>query len=209
MTADTHSTPGGYTIVPAVVTKNEDDDEKLGRVKVRYPWMTDQQESGWIQVASPTAGKERGFYFIPEVEDLVLIAFAFGEIDRAYVIGSLWNKVDKPPVDDRHKRIIKSVAGHTITLDDTEDAELISIVDKSGKNKIVLDAKNNVVSIESDGDLSIKSKGKLELSSDDDVSIKGKNVVVEATSKSALKGSEVAINGPSGVKVNDGALEVM
>ena len=200
---------GGYNVIPAVVTKNDDDDEKLGRVKVRFPWMTEQQESDWIQVASPTAGKDRGFFFVPEVEDLVLIAFAFGHVDRAYVIGSLWSKPDKPPSDDRHKRMLKSAAGHVITLDDTKDAEQITIIDKSGKNKIVLDAKNNTLSIECGGDLTIKAKGKLALSSDDDVSIKGKNVTVEASVKSTVKGNEVAVNGPSGVKVNDGALEVV
>jgi phage baseplate assembly protein V len=197
-----------YSIVPAVVTQNDDDD-KLGRVKVRFPWMDDQQESDWIHVASPTAGKQRGLFFVPEIEDLVLIAFAFGRTDRAYVIGSLWSSADKPPVDDRHKRTIKSVAGHVITLDDTEDAESISIIDKTGKNKVVIDAKNNTITIESDGELTIKAKGKLGLSSDDDVSIQGKNVSIEATTKATLKGNEVAVNGPSGVKVNDGALEVV
>jgi phage baseplate assembly protein V len=197
-----------YSVIPAVVTQNDDAD-KLGRVKVRFPWMDEQQESDWVHVAAPTAGKERGFFFVPEVDDLVLIAFAYGRIDRAYVIGSLWSTADKPPTTERTKRMIKSVSGHVITLDDTEDAESISIVDKSGKNKIVLDAKNNTITVESGGDLTIKAKGKLALSSDDDVSIQGKNVSLEATSKAALKGTEVAVNGPSGVKVNDGALEVI
>lgn len=197
-----------YSVVPAVVTQN-DDPEKLGRVKVRFPWMDDQQDSDWVHVASPSAGKQRGLFFVPEVDDLVLIAFAFGRVDRAYVLGSLWSTADKPPAEERHKRTIKSVSGHLITLDDTEDAESISIVDKSGKNKIVLDAKNNSITIESDGELTIKAKGKLALSSDDDVSILGKTVSVEATGKAVLKGSEVAIDGPSGVKVNNGALEVI
>lgn len=197
-----------YSVIPAVVTQNDDAD-KLGRVKVRFPWMDAQQESDWVHVASPAAGKQRGFFFVPEVDDLVLIAFAFGRVDRAYVIGSLWSTADAPPADERQKRTIKSVAGHAITLDDTQDAESISIVDKTGKNRIVLDAKANTITIESDGELTIKAKGKLALSSDDDVSIQGKNVSLEATSKAAVKGSEVAVNGPSGVKVNDGALEVI
>ena len=202
-------TTTNYSVIPATVTKNDDDDDKLGRVKVRYPWMDSSQESDWIHVATPAAGGKHGFFFVPEVDDLVLIAFAFGRLDRAYVIGSLFNAKDKPPVDTRHKRTIKSASGHVITLDDTKDAETISIIDKSGKNKIVLDAKNNSITIESGGDLTIKAKGKLGLQSDDDISIKGNNVTVEAKSKATLKGTEVAINGPSGVKVNDGALEVV
>ena len=197
-----------YGVVPAVVTQNEDD-EQLGRVKVRFPWMDAQQESDWIHVAAPAAGNQRGFFFVPEVDDLVLIAFAFGRVDRAYVIGSLWSTADRPPVEDRFKRTIKSVTGHVITLDDTEDAESISIIDRSGTNKIVLDAANNTITIESGGDLTIRATGRIELASDDDVSIRGANVSIEATGTAELKGSEVAIEGPSGVNVNNGALEVI
>jgi phage baseplate assembly protein V len=196
-----------YSVIPATVTKNDDDTDKLGRVKVRFPWMDAKQESDWIQVASPAAGNGHGIVFVPEVDDLVLIAFAYGRIDRAYVIGSLWSKADKPPAD-RHKRTIQSKTGHVITLDDTKDAEAISIVDKSGKNKIVLDAKANTITIESSGALTIKAKGKLALTSDDDVEITGKNLKLEAKTKAALKGQEVAVDGPTGVKINS-VLEVV
>lgn len=196
------------SVVPAVVTKN-DDEAKLGRVKVRFPWMDARQESDWLQVAAPGAGRQRGFYFVPEVDDLVLVAFAFGRIDRAYVIGSLWTRPDRPPAAERHKRTLKSVTGHVITLDDTENAESISIIDKSGANKIVLDARNNTVTIESGGDLMIKAAGRLELSSDSDVSIRGANITIEATGNAELKGNAVAVEGPSGVNVNNGALEVI
>lgn len=197
-----------HSVIPAVVTKNDDDD-RLGRVKVRFPWMDEKQESEWIHVASPSAGKQRGFFFVPEIDDLVLVAFAYGRSDRAYVIGSLWSTADRPPVEARHKRTIRSVTGHAITLDDTEGAESISIVDKSGKNRIVLDAKRGSITIESDGEITIAAKGKLAVSSDGDVSIRGKTVSIEATDKALVKGREVAVDGPSGVKVNNGALEVV
>lgn len=198
-----------HSVIPAIVTANDDDEAKLGRVKVRFPWMSGQEESGWIHVAAPGAGRQRGFFFVPEVDDLVLVAFAYGRIDRAYVIGSLWSTADRPPVEERFKRTIKSVSGHVITLDDTEDAESITIIDKSGANKIVLDAANNTITIESGGDLMIKAVGRLELSSDDDIAIRGTNISIEATGSAELKGNEVVIEGPSGVNVNNGALEVI
>lgn len=197
-----------HSVIPAVVTQNDDAD-RLGRVKVRFPWMDPQQDSEWIHVASPTAGKQRGFFFVPEIDDLVLVAFAYGRIDRAYVIGSLWSTADRPPADDRHKRTIRSVTGHAITLDDTQGAESISIVDRSGKNRIVLDAKSGSITIESGGELTIAAKGALAVSSDGEVSIRGKAVSIEATGKAAVTGSAVAIDGPSGVNVNHGALEVV
>ncbi|HEY0989759.1 MAG TPA: phage baseplate assembly protein V [Kofleriaceae bacterium] len=196
-----------YSVIPAIVTRNDDDTDKLGRVKVRFPWMDGKQESDWIHVASPGAGKDRGLCFVPEVGDLVLIAFAYGQVDRGYVIGSLWSKADKPPAD-RQKRTLRSVSGHTITLDDTKDAESISIVDKTGNNKIVIDAKNNTITIESGGDLIIHAKGKLGLESDGDLAIKGKTVAIEGTSDAAVKAPTIAIDGSSGVTINS-VLEVV
>jgi phage baseplate assembly protein V len=208
MTANPAPPPGvNYSVVPALVTDNDDPDQ-LGRVKVRYPWMDDDQSSDWLSVAAPSAGKERGFFFVPEVEDQVLVAFSFGRVDRGYVVGSLWSRNDKPPDTAPAKRTIKSVSGHTIVLDDTDGAEQITIIDKSGDNKIVLDAKNSTVSIESGGDLTIKAKGKLALEADGDVSIKGENVALEASSKLSAKGASMALDGSGGVKVNGGALEV-
>jgi phage baseplate assembly protein V len=200
-----HNAPH-HSLVPATVTKSY---HKLGRVKVRYPWMDDDDESDWIAVAAPMAGGQCGSFFMPEENDQVLVAFSHGHVERSYIIGALWNNTNKPPDDDREKRQLKSRSGHTITLDDTDNAELISIIDKSGKNKIVLDAKNNTITIECGGDLTIKSQGNLAVQSDKDVSIKGANVTIEAQQKLAAKGQSMALNGPQGVKVNDGALEVV
>jgi phage baseplate assembly protein V len=205
----THHAPAlliHHSLVPAKVTKGYNE---LGRVKVRFPWMPDGDESEWLAVAAPMAGKQCGVFFMPEENDQVLVAFSHGHVERSYILGALWNDSNKPPDSHAEKRQIKSRSGHTIILDDTKDAELISIIDKSGKNKIVLDAKNNTITIESGGDVSIKAKGALALQSDKDLSLKGQNVTIEAQQKVTVKGSEVAINGQSGVKVNDGALEVI
>lgn len=196
-----------HSLVPATVTKSY---HKLGRVKVRFPWMTDKQETDWVRVAAPAAGKESGVFFMPEEHDQVLVAFSHSHIERSYVLGVLWSNASKPPDEDRARRQIKSRSGHTITLDDTKDAELISIVDKSTKNKIVLDAKNNKITIECDGELTIKAKNKLSLESEnDDVSINGQNITLTASTKLAAEGKQMELKGPSGVKINDGALEVM
>jgi phage baseplate assembly protein V len=199
---------GGYGVVAALVTDNDDPD-KLGRVKVRYPWMGSDESSDWIRVAAPGAGKDAGFFFVPEPQDQVLVSFLYGRVDRAYVVGSLWSRNDKPPGGEHATRIIKSRSGHTIVLDDTKDAEQITIVDKSGKNKIVLDAKNNAVTIQSGGDLTLKAEGKLALEAKGDLTLKGNNVSIEGNAKVAAKGQQMTLDGPTGVKINGGALEVM
>lgn len=196
-----------HSLVPATVTKSY---HKLGRVKVRFPWMTDKQETDWVRVAAPAAGDKCGVFFMPEENDQVLVAFSHSHIERSYVLGVLWNNTSKPPDEDRAKRQIKSRSGHTITLDDTKDKELISIVDKSKNNKIVLDAKNKTITIECGGDLTIKATGKLALKSDDDVSINGQKVTLTADGQLSVKSKTdgVALDGKP-VKVNGGALEVM
>jgi uncharacterized protein involved in type VI secretion and phage assembly len=146
---------------------------------------------------------------VPEKDDLVLVAFAFGRMEGAYVIGSVFSGKDKPPADSHHKRTIRSASGHIITLDDTNGSEAITIVDRTGKHRIVLDAGNDTVTIESGGSLSIRSTGALNLESDADIDIKGRNVRIAATQQAALQGSDVAVKGPAGVKINDGALEVV
>lgn len=195
-----------YSVVPATVTNTDD---TLGRVKVRYPWMDERGESDWLAVAAVGAGRDRGLFWIPVKDDLVLVAFSFGQLDKGYVIGSLWSTADKPPsAGDPQKRTLKSPGGHVITLDDTGGSELISIVDKAG-SKIVVDSKNKTVTIESLGDLAIKASGVLALTGDQGVTVNGKTIALEARTDLSAKGTSIALNGPAGVKINDGALEVV
>lgn len=168
-----------FGVMIGVVTNNKDPD-KLGRVKVKFPWLSDQDESNWARVALPMGGPERGFYFIPEVDDEVLVAFEHGRIEYPYVLGALWNGKDKPPEskggdNPADVRTIKSRSGHIIRLDDTKDAEKIEILAKGAKEKIVIDAKANTITIQSDKDLTVETKnGALKLS--------GKTVEISSTS---------------------------
>src|SRR2546426_9457473 len=79
-----------YGVVAGIVTNNEDPDG-LGRVKIRFPWLSEDNESWWARIAAPMAGKERGAYFLPEVDDEVLVAFEHGDVNFPYVLGALWN----------------------------------------------------------------------------------------------------------------------
>jgi uncharacterized protein involved in type VI secretion and phage assembly len=168
-----------YGVVIGLVTNNEDPD-KLGRVKVKFPWLSDADESGWARVAAPMAGKQMGLYFLPEVHDEVLVAFEHGRVDRPIVLGALWNGKDTPPADNadgkNNLRVLKSRSGHTVTLDDTEGSEKITIADGKQKNRIVLSAADNSLEITSEGDLTVKAKGKITLQSDGEVSVKGSSV---------------------------------
>jgi len=147
-------------VVIGIVTNNKDP-EGLGRIKVKFPWLSDEDESNWARVASLMAGKERGIFILPEIDDEVLIVFEHGDINMPYVIGSLWNGKDVPPETNSNGknniRMIKSRSGHVIRIDDTDGNEKIEIVDKTEKNMITIDTKENKISIMSDKDIEMSA----------------------------------------------------
>jgi len=195
-----------YGVVVAIVTNNKDP-ENLHRVKVRFPWLADSNESHWARVASPMAGGGRGAYFLPEVEDEVLVAFEHGSIDFPYVVGSLWNGKDAPPESNADglnaNRTLRSRSGHVIRFGDKDGAESIEIIDKTGANRIVVNSKDNTITVESRSDITISSRtGKLtmnavgiELNSKAGVKIQASaNVDVQASALMNLKGSIIKLN---------------
>jgi uncharacterized protein involved in type VI secretion and phage assembly len=194
-----------YGVVIGLVT-NSEDPEKMGRVKVKYPWLSDTDESNWARVATPMAGDNRGFFFPPEVDDEVLIAFEQGDTRFPYVVGSLWNGKDAPPVENDGKsnlRMIKSRSGHIIQFNDKDGSETIDIIDKSTKNKISIDTKSNTISITSEADIKLSaSKGKITLDaqtlafkSTDAITIEsGSNLDIKANAKLTCKGAIINLN---------------
>lgn len=186
-------------VVVGLVTNIEDPD-KLGRVKVSFPWLSDEDESTWARIATLMAGPELGTLFIPEVGDEVLVAFEHGNPEFPFVIGSLWNGKDKPPEEvkpENDVRLIKSRSGHVIRFTDTAGGEKIEIADPKAENSIVIDTKESSVTIkakdpitiEAGGDLSITAKGKLAIEGKE-VGIKAQtDVKVEASGKLEAKAS--------------------
>lgn len=195
-----------------IVTNNQDPDG-MGRVKLRFPWRGDGDESYWARVATLMAGNDRGSFFLPEVGDEVLVAFEMGDIHHPYVVGALWNGVDKPPetnadgknnirmiksrsghqiiFDDnsdqmKEKLEIHTKAGHKILLDDTSGQEKIEIVDKAGSNSIKIDSAQNSIAIESSMQLKIKSQ-MIEIES-------GATMTIKAGATLTIQGAVVKIN---------------
>lgn len=170
-------------VAAGIVTNNQDPDG-FGRIKIKYPWLSDDNETDWIRVATFMSGKEMGSFFLPDVGDEVLVAFEHGDINYPYVIGALWNGVKAPPETNsdgqNNIRKIKSRSGHEIifnddntskqekieiqtnakhkiVLDDTLGQEKIEIIDKTGNNRIIIDSVQNSINIESAMQLKIKA----------------------------------------------------
>lgn len=210
-------------IVIATVTNNNDPDN-LGRVKVAFPWMDDKYETDWASIAQPMAGKNNGFFFIPEVDDEVLVAFDHGDINHPFVLGSIWNKNAKPPGtgDDAKKRIfklrtkegselvfndesnqanrrveIRTSSGHSIILGSSK----IEIKDKDGKNSICIDAQAKSVQIECEKKFSIKAPV-IEIEATGNMKIKSNMLNVESNGVLGLKASGPMTIQGAVVKIN-------
>ncbi|MCL6590416.1 MAG: phage baseplate assembly protein V [Firmicutes bacterium] len=195
-----------YGVVTGIVTNNKDPDG-LGRVKVKIPRLSGEDESNWARVVTFMAGKERGAFFLPEVDDEVLVAFEYGDITMPYIIGALWNGVDKPfeaNSDGKNNiRAIKSRSGHLIRLDDKDGGEKIEIIDKSGKNMLTIDTKSNKITIISEKDIELSAtKGKVtidaqevEIKSSSNTKVEaGGNMGLKASGTMTVKGATVNIN---------------
>lgn len=192
-------------VAVGIVTNNKDP-EGMGRVKVRFPWLSDEDESQWARIAVPMAGDGRGVYFLPEVDDEVLVAFGHGDPRLPYVVGALWNGQDAPPEDNadgkNDVRVIRSRSGHQLRFDDSDAGPRVEIVD-SGGNQIVVDTAADVITISAGKDVSIRAGSgkvrleatKLEIDASADVKIKsGGQMQIEAGATLSLKGALVNIN---------------
>jgi uncharacterized protein involved in type VI secretion and phage assembly len=196
-----------HGVVIGIVTNNTDDPDGLGRVKVRFPWLSDRDDSFWARVATLMAGPDRGLYFLPEVDDEVLVLFEHGDVRFPYVIGSLWNGKDKAPADNGNGkndvRVIKSRSGHVIKLNDAEGNETVEIVAAGGKNRVVIDTASNTITVTSGKDIVLEARQgtitldakSIDIKSSTNAHIKASgSMTAEAGGAMAVRGAIVNIN---------------
>ncbi len=192
-------------VVIGVVTNNEDPDG-MGRIKVKFPWLSDEDESNWARVTSPMAGKEMGIYFLPEVDDEVLVAFEHGDMRFPYIIGSLWNGKDSPPAtnDDgkNNIRVIKSRSGHVISLNDEDGKEKIEIIDKSEANSIVIDTSANTITVTADKDITISAP-------QGTITLDGENVEIKTSADIKVEaGGKIGIKSNAAMKIEGATVDI-
>jgi uncharacterized protein involved in type VI secretion and phage assembly len=188
-------------LVVGVVTDNSDPDGH-GRVKVKYPWLSQEHASDWARVVVPGGGAQRGMEYLPEVNDEVLVGFEQGDINYPYVIGGLWNGKDAPPSKNSDvldggkviKRIIRSRTGHIVTLDDSDNAPSITITDNTTKNTIKFDSKNNKLTVHFEGDMLFDAPN-------GEIAIKGKTIKAEATQGVTVKGQTIDASADTTVNI--------
>ncbi|HKF75340.1 MAG TPA: VgrG-related protein [Candidatus Dormibacteraeota bacterium] len=193
--------PPVYGVVIAQVTNN-DDPEKLGRVKLKFPWLSDGYESDWARMAQMGAGPDSGACFLPEVNDEVLVAFELGDVRRPIVVGGLYNGQDRPRLGDGlidngkvQRRGIVSRRGHRLVFLDDPGKSGIALVTAGGSIRIALNETKNEIHVFCQGKVRIEAQDELSISSQQRVSIEA--------------GTQLELKGPAGVKVeSSGPVEV-
>jgi len=222
----------GLTI--GIVTNNKDPDGHGNRVKVKLPYLSEEDESEWARLVQPGAGKERGLLMLPEIDDEVLVGFEEGDIRRPLILGGLWNGKDKPPIPSTDKglldggavtsRSLTSRNGHRLTLADKgPDGDYVEI--KLGDEKAQLWLGDERIDLILNDDLPITVKSdtaELSFAKGGDITMKGKKITIEATDDLTLKGKNIkttsqmntemsasmnfSAKGQAGVKVESSAI---
>lgn len=232
MTAGGPRAPTGdltlFGIHYAIVTQNKDDEAKLARVKVRFPWLDhgDTDQTHWALVSVPMVGDKYGFYTLPEVGDVVAVMFIAGDISRPVVLGGVWSSTDKPPEETNEFRGYRSRAGNRIVMDDTDNTKVYFneksdkiglAVGKFGKGGGGLQAKQvpapkvvngsaaqeGVAFYIMDGDLEITAKGKVTVTAQTHIDVvSDQNFDGKASSDATYEADGLAtFSGGSGAKI--------
>lgn len=188
-------------VVPGIVSDN-DDPEKLGRVKVKLPWLDDQYVSDWCRMVQFGAGGDRGALFLPEVDDEVLVAFEHGDPRRPYVIGSLYNGVDKPktagPVVDSsgvRRRGYVSKKGSMLVFFDEPHKEGVALLSSDKGLKVSLNKTKTTIHVASNGDVTIEGTNKVTIDGGRELVLTGNKVVLGSGSTTSVevKGTQIDV----------------
>ncbi len=190
------------SLVVGVVTNNNDPDQ-MGRVRVKYPSLSDSEESNWARIATPSAGNARGLLMLPQVDEEVIIGFEHGDTRRPIVVGSVFNGRDKPGADLLQNRdgsfaLLSDEKIHQHSKKDFEiksDENMTVEIKKDETHKISGNYKN-----EATGNGNLKGQ-QYTIEAGSSMTVKGVSVTVEASASLTLKGATVDIQGSGPVNI--------
>jgi len=206
---------------PAIITDNADP-ERIGRVRVRFPWQDQNSESPWIRMTMPYAG-EGNIYFCPEIKDHVMVGFEHDNPDLPYVMGSLYHgKSDVQYFNEENViKAIRTKSGHRIEFHEGED-DLISICTSDDKNQMILNMKDGEITVMTEGILNLKGKtinmegeelnikmdSAINIEAGQDTTIKSANINLTADQAASIKGTEAKIAGDSSAELTGAKVKV-
>ena len=161
----------------AEVTDNADP-ENLGRVQVQFAWQKSRNKTtNWIRVRSLDAGssetvsKNRGFVFVPEIGDQVMVDFELGDPCRPYVSGSMFHKNNGEGGNtDNHIKTIVTRSGHTLEFNDDKNGDWGITLKDANKNIIHINSKEQTIEITAPKTISLNAEN-IRLNAKEDINI--------------------------------------
>jgi uncharacterized protein involved in type VI secretion and phage assembly len=201
----------GVTV--GVITNNEDPD-KLGRVRVKFPSVSDSEESAWARVLTAGGGSSKGMQFVPDVNDEVLVIFEHGDPRRPYVLGAVWSDKQKPPFADYTKDgkstswSIGTPFGQSLAFrtGDAKDQRQFAVLMKDGKTKLLLGEDKVELFAGDQSPIELKTgQASITLSGNGDVTIKGANITLEATNGVTINGAKIDVKAKTTLKAEGSA----
>lgn len=226
----------GGNIVVGVVTDNKDP-KGQARVKVKYPWLTEEHTSFWARQSSQMAGKGRGMFNIPELGDEVLVAFEHGDVRRPYILGQLWNGKDGIPSISGNamhgagsvvnRRGLYSRVGHMVDVDDTggagiklttaggvkvhltDDGPTILCSTPGGQSITITDSGSLIKLQDNAGDVMTMSNGMVNVTASTMMNLNAPMINISGAISVTINGIAVTIDAGALAAINAGALASM
>lgn len=166
----------------ARVTDNEDPNG-LGRIRVQFDWQSqqsDEMKTPWLRLSQPYAGGGKGFSFIPEIGEEVMIDFEGGNAERPYVKGTLYNGPGNPDQawlpGDNQVKAIRTRNGHTIEIWDRGEGGYIRIYDHEKENYIItFSTDEKLIKLESTGNIEMYAEKDIIMHAGHDVTVSADN----------------------------------
>ena len=173
--------------------KDNEDPNNLGRIRVQFDWqaqLDDDMMTPWLRMAQPYAGGGKGFSFIPEIDEEVMIDFEGGNAERPYVKGTLYNGVGDPdtawlPNNNSSNQIkaIRTRNGHTIEIHDEGNDGYIRIYDNEKENYILtFSTDEKLIKLESTGNIELYAQNDIIMHAGHDINASADNDIFIAAS---------------------------
>jgi len=177
-----------HGVAPALVQSIEDP-EGIGRIKVKLPWPPDQANESdevWARMATMFDGADRGSWFLPEIDDEVLVAFLFGNPEQPFIIGGMWNGVDGPPEAANHSaenniKLLRSRNGVMVTFDDSSGSEKLVLETPGGQKVTLSDGPGNIRLEDNNGNSVDMGPSGVSITASSILKIEASTVTIDAT----------------------------
>lgn len=175
----------------AVVVDNNDP-EQLGRIRVQLLWQAasvrpDNKDlsTPWLRITQPHGGDDKGFYFIPEIGEEVMVAFENGNAEKPYVVGTLYHGQQHPgnpwPDGNNNVKAIRTRNGHTVEIHDEGQGGYIRIYDYQKENYILTySTDEKLIKLESTGNIELYAQNDIIMHAGHDINVSADHDIDES-----------------------------